>query len=86
MEDSSVLNSVFFEYMKKTNTEALQDMIKNLKHYIKVKLKGNSKTARLGLTTEKELFNICTKLFSNNSEFKLSPEQRRLLSIVWSAI
>jgi hypothetical protein len=54
--------------------------------YIRLKLKGKSKTARLGFSTEKELFNICAKLFKSNEIFKPTNTQRRLLSILWSTI
>jgi hypothetical protein len=59
-------------------------LLSNLKEYIRVKLKSHSKTARLGFSTEKELLNICVKLFT--PEFKQMPVQRRLLSILWGAI
>jgi hypothetical protein len=67
MEDSSVLNSVFFEYMKNSTSRALLDLLTNLKEYVRTTLRGISKTARLGFSSEKELYNICVKIFKSLS-------------------
>jgi len=72
IEDPSVLNSVFFEHMRFTSVEAIQDLLNSLKNYIRLKLKGNSNNARLGFSTEKEMFNICAKLFKVDGAFNLS--------------
>lgn len=42
---------------------ALKDMLSQLQKYVQTKLNNNIKGARLGFSTEKEMFNICTKLF-----------------------
>lgn len=53
--------------MRETFSLATRNLLLNLQKYISMKLKGSSKGARLGFSTEKEMFNICLKLFTQLS-------------------
>jgi hypothetical protein len=59
-----VLNHVYFEHVKETFSIAIRELLVSLSKYINTKLNGSSKGARLGFSTEKEIFNICLKLFT----------------------
>jgi hypothetical protein len=68
--------------MREEFLTAISQLSGLLQDYIKIKLKGNSQNARLGFSSEKELFNICAKLFSN----ALTIRQRNYLSYLWQTI
>ena len=58
IEDSSLLTSVYFEHAKSHVCTALTKMNESIADYIQRKFKGWKGTARLGFSSEKELFNI----------------------------
>jgi len=68
--------------MREALSIAISDMLTSLFKYITTKLNGNSKGARLGFSSEKEMFNICVKLFI----VQLSVDQRKVLSYLWKTI
>ena len=70
--------------MREEQLEAFRWLQTRLKDYIHFKLRNVTRTARLGFSSEKELLNICAKLFS--SEVKQMPTQRRLISLFWIAV
>lgn len=82
IEDSSALNLVYFEYLRNTFGAAITELLAALAKYVQAKLNGSSKGARLGFSSEKEMFNICVKIFSGT----LTPDQRRFLSYLWQTI
>jgi len=66
VEDSSVLNFVYFEYLREEFLIVIAQLSNSLAEYIRIKLKSNSRSARLGFSSEKELINICAKIFETN--------------------
>lgn len=84
IEDSSALTSIFYENELTLQLQSLQWLQSNLKEYIRVKLKNQSRTARLGFSSEKELLNIAAKLFSTEIKTKIS--ERRILGNLWNTI
>ena len=62
-EDKSLVTSVFFDHNRDKICQDLLRMSDKIKEYIKVTFKGKKGTARLGFTTEKELYGICKNMF-----------------------
>lgn len=81
VEDSAVLTFVYFEHLRAAFVQAARELGESLKVYVAEKLNGRMKGARLGFSSEKELFNICVKLF-----VALNEDQRHLLSFFWQTI
>ncbi len=81
VEDSAVLSFVYFEHLRESFLQSSKDLSEKLKAYVASKLNGRIKGARLGFSSEKELFNICVKIFE-----ELNEDSRHLLSFFWKAI
>ena len=63
VEDSALLTSVYFDQAKDQICNALTNLNAQISVYIRKQFQGRQGTARLGLTTEKELFNIFRQMF-----------------------
>ena len=81
IEDASLVNLVYFECVREQFATAVRELLASLGKYVAHKLNGSIKGARLGFSSEKEMFNICNKLF-----VQLSTSQRQLLSYLWNTI
>jgi len=69
---------VYFEHLRCNFLTAVKETLEGLQKYVVSKLNGSSKGARLGFSTEKEMFNICIKLLVS-----FNVEQRHILSFFW---
>ena len=97
-EDSSLITSIFFDHSKEVICSSLLAMKHAIDSYVKKQFKGRAGTARIGLSTEKEMFNICRKIFgpeifgqtgNNNSTAdasKFGTIPRRIMDDLWSVI
>lgn len=92
-----MLTSVFFDQAKDQLCVALTNLNQKIQDYIKKQFKGRQGTARLGLTTEKELFNIFRQMFDsdvfgqvgNNNSLRMTEQDllpRRVMNELWNAI
>ena len=69
---------MYFEHLRCNFLTAVKETLEGLQKYVVSKLNGSSKGARLGFSTEKEMFNICIKLLVS-----FNVEQRHILSFFW---
>ena len=96
-EDKSLVTSVFFDHGKDQMCKDLLKIQDQIGQYIQVTFKGKKGTARLGFTTERELFGICKnmfgpELFGHGNLNQLTAEQgehimlRRIIYEIFEAI